>query len=286
MNNAPDNAVPFVKMEGAGNDYVYLDWRDRTEPPEDAPILARELADRHRGVGGDGLIALGRSHLADVRMWMWNADGSRGSMCGNGARCLAKLAHDLGLVQGDHLTLETDAGLRRVELLRDGQGGVVAARVDMGEVAVERETRPFVAAGQTWHYHKADAGNLHAVVFVDQAPGDLPVLEVGAAFQTADVFPDGVNVEFVQVVARDRLLQRTFERGSGETLACGTGATAAAAAAFLSGRVAGNSVEVVLSGGVLRVLRHGPALVLEGPARTVARGIYLRPDSRRTPWNG
>jgi diaminopimelate epimerase len=272
--------LPFTKLEGAGNDYVYVDRHDDLEPPVDAAELARRVADRHFGVGSDGLIVLGRSTIADVRMWMWNADGSRGAMCGNGLRCLAKFARDRGVLRADIGTIETDAGTRRFELLRTA-GEVVGARVDMGVVRVAAEPTPFTFAGREYPFHAADAGNPHAVVFGDDDPEALPVLEVGAAFQRHPMFASGVNVEFVRHLGGDRLVQRTFERGSGETLACGSGATAVAAAAFATGRVTGDVATIRLRGGELRVIREASSLVLEGPARTVFHGEFLLPEPRK-----
>ncbi len=266
--------LPFVKMEGAGNDYVYVDGIRNPLDPDACSELARELADRHFGVGGDGLIVLAPSDRADCRMLMWNADGSRGAMCGNGLRCLAKLAYDLGHVRSTELDVESDAGVRRVELVVDASGAVTGARVDMGAVDVDADASVATIDDTDWHYHRGDAGNPHAVVFCEQSPEDLPVLAVGAAFQALPAFPGGVNVEFVQV--RDGALQqRTFERGSGETLACGSGATVAALAAMVTGRLPGPVVDVHLRGGVLSIRRDGSRVVMEGPARTVFTGEAL-----------
>lgn len=270
--------LPFTKMEGAGNDYVYVDALQAPFPLERGAELARRLADRHFGIGGDGLIVLAPSALADARMWMWNADGSRGAMCGNGIRCLAKLWHDHGHGRRDALRVETDSGVRAVRLLRDAQGVVVGAQVAMERVRVAAEPAALDAHGRTWHYHAGDAGNPHAVVFTSEDPETLPVAEVGAAFQRAAPFPGGVNVEFVRVTGTDALYQRTFERGSGETLACGSGATVAAQAAWVTGRASGPRVAVRLRGGTLHVLRDGQNLVLEGPARTVFAGETDIPD--------
>lgn len=257
--------VPFVKMEGAGNDYVHVDALRHPFPLERAPELARRWSDRHHGIGADGLIVLLRGERAPVRMAMWNADGSRGAMCGNGLRCIARLAHDHGHVRSRRFDVETDAGVRTCELL-DGE----LVRTTMGEVrcgAEEElslgERRVVVVPG--------DAGNPHAVVFVADVE-TAPVHEVGGALQRHARFPDGVNVEFVQVLAPDRLRQRTFERGSGETLACGTGAAVAATAARQRGHVAAPRVAIELRGGTLFAVGVGSSLALEGPARSVFRG--------------
>ena len=246
--------IQFVKMEGAGTDYVYINGLTQQFPIEGAGPLVRRLADRHFGIGGDGVILLTRSDRADVRMVMWNADGSRGAMCGNGVRCLAKLAHDEGVVAGLQLTVETEAGIKPVELL-ERAGRVVGARVDMGIVRVESVPRHVEVDGARYACHVGDAGNPHAVIFVAVHPP----------------FADGVNVEFVQVAAGE-LHQRTWERGAGETLACGSGATVAALAAVQTGRIAGPRVGVRLRGGYLVIEIGADRVVMEGPATEVFRG--------------
>lgn len=264
--------LPFVKMEGAGNDYIYVDGIRHPVDLDAAPALAVRLSDRHRGIGADGLIVLAASERAHCRMLMWNADGSRAEMCGNGIRCLALLAHELGHVAGTSMKIESDAGVHAVELIVDAKGSVTGARVDMGRVAVERQAERLAVGGAEWRFHRGDAGNPHAVIFCEQELDDVPVLEVGAAFQRQQTFRDGVNVEFVRVSGEHALEQRTYERGSGETLACGSGATVAALAALVTGRLPGPEVQVKLRGGTLVVRRQGSRLVMEGPARTVFRG--------------
>jgi diaminopimelate epimerase len=261
--------VPFAKMEGLGNDYVFVDAIASTFPLARAPELARAWSDRHFGIGADGLILLcrdGGAAGAGLRMAMWNADGSRGAMCGNGLRCLARFAYERGHAPAPRFTIATDAGPRAVELLSDG-----AVRAAMGEVRVGAPRRVRVA-GADLELVPGDAGNPHAVLFVgDTATAD--VAGIGAALQAHADFPGGVNVEFVQPLDSSRVRQRTFERGSGETLACGTGAAVAAAAARARGVVRGDRVVVELRGGPLAVLGSGPALAIEGPARTVFTGV-------------
>ncbi len=264
--------LAFVKMEGAGNDYVYVDGVHQDVSIELAASLAQRVADRHFGIGGDGLILLARSTVADCRMVMWNADGSRGRMCGNGLRCLAKLAHDTGVVGGPHVAVETDSGVLDVELLVDPAGDVIGARVPMPNARVDAEPRALEVAGRTVRIHTGDTGNPHAVVFVEEPVESAPVAEVGAALQRHPAFPDGVNVEFVRVEGPSTIRQRTFERGAGETLACGTGATIAALAAVRTGRVRGPIVSVRLNGGELRIHVGADGPVMEGPARTVFAG--------------
>jgi len=269
--------IEFVKMEGAGNDYVYVDAIAAPFPVARASDAARAWSDRHFGIGADGLILLLPGRTAPVRMAMWNADGSRGAMCGNGLRCVARLAFERGYARAPAFAVETDAGVRAVELrLRDGEIDAIAA--DLGPVQVADAAVDVEVGGRLVRCVLGDAGNPHAVVFLDGSPDDYPVREVGAALQSHPRFPGGVNVEFVQVQPDDRLRQRTFERGSGETLACGTGAAVAAAAALRHGRVRGPVVEVALRGGVLRVRPSGGTLVIEGPARTVFRGVVALPQ--------
>jgi diaminopimelate epimerase len=268
--------VPFTKMEGVGNDYVFV---DAIQVPIQLELMSDELmsnwaarwSDRHFGIGADGLILLLRGEHAPVRMAMWNADGSRGAMCGNGLRCLAKLAWDHGHVQTKVFTVETDAGPRHVELL-DGD----LVRTAMGDVRCG-DPAEIEVAGQRVTYVPGDAGNPHAVVFVDDVDG-TDVEGIGLAMQARhDVFQDSVNVEFVQVLDAGQLRQRTFERGSGETLACGTGAAVAALAARQTGRCSGHVVTVQLRGGILRVLQTRSSLAIEGSARTVFVGEVATP---------
>jgi diaminopimelate epimerase len=276
--------VAFVKMEGAGNDYIYVDAIRAPLPLEHAARAAQVWSDRHFGIGADGLIVLLPSSSARVRMAMWNADGSRGRMCGNGLRCIAKLAYDHGHVRDRSFVVETDAGLRSVQLVL--QGSAVAAVVaDMGRVQVAAADVAVEVCGHRLSCVLGDAGNPHAVVFVDGDPDAFPVIEVGAAMQQLPQFRGGVNVEFVQVQPDRTLRQRTFERGSGETLACGTGAAVAALAAMERGLVPRGEVRVRLRGGDLIArcsqIANGTAadLVIEGPARTVFYGSVPMPHA-------
>jgi diaminopimelate epimerase len=271
--------LSFVKMEGAGNDYVFVDGIHEDFDLARGPRLARVVADRNFGIGGDGLIVLAPSEIADYRMVMWNADGSRGVMCGNGLRCLAKLAYDTGVSSKKTVRVETDVDVRTVELMFDGAGGVTGASVDMGAVSVNQEPETVTIDGVDWRYHHGDAGNPHAVIFLDEDPDDVPVVLVGRAFQKLPRFPDGVNVEFVLVRPDGTIKQRTYERGSGETLACGSGATAVAEAAMVTGRLPGPEVAVHLRGGVLTITRRASSLVMAGPARTVFAGEFLVPEA-------
>lgn len=257
--------IPFTKMEGLGNDYIFVDGITTALPFARAAELARTWSDRHFGIGADGLIVLLAGDDAPVRMVMWNADGSRGAMCGNGLRCLARFAVDRGHLSERRFAVATDAGLRRVELLAGDD-----VRAWLGEVRTYAAQRVQLAE-RIVELVPGDAGNPHAVMFVDDA-GTADVQGVGASLQAHPDFPGGVNVEFVQRLAVDRLRQRTFERGSGETMACGTGAAVAAVAARAAGLVDGETITVELRGGPLRVVGTGAALAIEGPGRTVFAG--------------
>jgi diaminopimelate epimerase len=274
--------LPFVKMHGAGNDYVHLDGLRDGLTVERAAELAVALSDRQFGIGGDGLILTGPSEVADVRMHMWNADGSRGVMCGNGLRQIARLAHDHGHAEGPEITVETDAGIYEVELLVGASGAFDAARVPMRGASVEAVASEVQVGERLLQFHRGSVGNPHAVVFVDEDLDAFPVTPTGRALQTSDVFPDGVNVEFVRVLSASALAQRTFERGSGETLACGTGATVAALAAWATGRCEPGEVEVHLRGGTLRFDRGADGLpVMTGPITVVCSGVVHLPLARR-----
>lgn len=276
--------VPFTKMHGAGNDYVYFDATG------DADLLARlesavvTLSNRNFGVGSDGVIAIGPSAAADVRIHMWNADGSRGALCVNGLRCAAWFAHDRGAVAGQtSFVVETDVGLHPVELLAaSSEPGFDAVRVQVARVEVAAaESIEISAPARVVEVVPGSAGNPHAVVFLDSDPEEYAVLEVGAALQTHPRFQGGVNVEFVRARQPDILEQRTFERGSGETLACGSGAIVASCAALETGRLAGPTVRVRLRGGELSVTRRtdGDGFDLVGPVAVSFRGEILIPPA-------
>lgn len=268
--------LEFVKMEGAGNDYIYVDAVRAPFPFDRAAEIAVAVADRHYGIGGDGLIVLCPSERADVAMRMWNRDGSRGAMCGNGLRCVARLARESGLVDRDEMLVETDAGIRRARVLRGPHGDVEGARVELGRIRVAAADSEVRVGSRTFRYRAADAGNPHAVVFVEEPVDEVPLAALAAAV-TEQGFPDGVNVEAVRVLADGLLEQRTWERGSGETLACGSGAGAAARVARSTGRVRSPRVRVRLRGGELVVDDTDDGVFLEGPARRVFDGAIDLP---------
>ncbi len=267
--------LPFVKMQGIGNDFVMLDGLREPLPETDLPALARRANDRRLGVGGDGLILVERGETAPYRMRMFNPDGSESEMCGNGVRCFARLLKDRGYLESDVARVETGAGVLELTLLPEGR-----VRVDMGvaELDPARIGMAGVSGGRfvdaPFGAYRATAvsmGNPHAVIFVpDAAAVDLET--VGPELERSPLFPRRVNVHFVQVLSRAELVQRTWERGAGITLACGTGACACAVAAFETGR-AGRDVLVHLPGGDLAIAYGEDGRVLmTGPAETVFTG--------------
>jgi diaminopimelate epimerase len=257
--------LAFTKMHGCGNDYIYI-IADRMRPA-DPGALAKRLSDRHFGIGGDGLIMLCSSKTADVRMEMYNADGSRGEMCGNAIRCVARLHSELSGARKNPIVVDTDCGPKTIALKLDEAGRVAAATVDMGapilegrEIPVDRDGRvidfPLEVAGREYRVTAVSMGNPHCVVFVDDdsifALDDAEFARLGRKFEHHPFFPRRVNTEFILPLARNRLKMRVWERGSGETLACGTGACAAQVAAVLTNRADRNAT-VELRGGNLEI---------------------------------
>ncbi len=277
----------FVKMHGAANDYVFVDgFRDPL--PDDPEVTSRLVSDRHRGIGADGLILVEPSSTADARMRIFNADGSEAEMCGNGLRCAAKLLYDERHVESDRMTIATGNGPLRVEC-HVVNGLVESATIDMGEPVLDPArvpvrlpgpravAVPVAVAGKTIDVTAVSTGNPHAVVFVEE-PTDDWVLRIGPRLERHPLFPNRTNVEFVRVDGRNRLSVRVWERGSGETLACGTGACAAVVAARLANLV-DDVVQVSLPGGDLTVEWPGHGGIrLTGPAVEVFRGVW-RPSA-------
>jgi diaminopimelate epimerase len=274
----------FTKMHGAGNDYVYVNAFQEKLPP-DVPALARQMADRHFGVGGDGLILIEPSDQADARMRMYNADGSEAEMCGNGIRCVAKYVYDHGICRQPTLRIETGAGVLTLELeIADDR--VQRVKVDMGQpiLAAQRipsrwtgdrvVERPLQVAGRTLAVTCVSMGNPHCVTYVDQLTDDL-VLGLGPQIERHEMFPQRVNVEFVERLGPTRVRQRTWERGSGETLACGTGAAAVCVAGVLTGRTE-RRLTVELLGGKLELAwqEANDRVYMTGPAAEVFSGDW------------
>lgn len=279
--------MKFTKMHGAGNDYVYIDCFSEKRPRDPAG-LARQIADRHTGVGGDGLILIEPSTVADARMRMFNADGSEAEMCGNGLRCVAKYIYDHEIRLKPQLALETGAGVLEVEL-EIVEGKVERVRVDMGEPILEGSRIPSTFAqaqvvnqplawnGRTFEVTCVSMGNPHCVVFVPEATDEL-VLGWGPQLERCDFFPARANIEFVETVSPRELRQRTWERGSGETLACGTGASAVCVAGVLSGRCE-RQVLIHLLGGDLELYWSDTDnhVYMTGPAAEVFTGDWPEP---------
>ncbi len=259
-------------MQGIGNDYVYVNCLEETvENPE---ALAIRLSDRHYGIGSDGLILICPSDSCDMRMRMFNADGSEGKMCGNGARCVGKYVYDHGICRKEELTLETLGGTRQLRI--HAENGICrSVTVDMGEALLKGELpERILVNGEERQMIAVEVGNPHAVYYVDsrEALQELSLTEIGPAFERHPRFPEGVNSEFIYVADRENLYMRVWERGSGETLACGTGAAASAFASFLAGHCE-RRVRLHLLGGELEieVLGNGH-LLMTGPAEEVFRG--------------
>jgi diaminopimelate epimerase len=274
----------FTKMHGAGNDYVYVDCF-RNPVPHDPAGLSRAISDRHFGVGSDGLILICPSDKADARMRMFNADGSEAEMCGNGIRCVAKFLYDHGLVRKNALAIETGRGVLGLDLEIQG-GSVRQVRVDMGEPILEAARIPTSLPGNppinvplavgdhSFRVTCVSMGNPHCVTFVDALTDEL-VLGIGRRLETHPAFPRRTNTEFVRVNAAEDVTMRVWERGSGETLACGTGACAVAVAGVLSGRTQ-RRVVVHLRGGDLRLhwSETDNHVYMTGPAVEVFSGEW------------
>jgi diaminopimelate epimerase len=259
--------LEFTKMHGCGNDYIYLDCFEKS-PPDDAPALARTLSRRHFSVGSDGLVVVCPSERkgALARMRMWNADGSEAEMCGNAIRCVAKLLHERGHVRATTIPIETGNGVLDVSVVVD-RGTVVRARVAMGTPRVEAAMTVAGARGIP-----VNVGNPHFVLF-DESLADERVLGLGPRIERDRAFPKRTNVEFVAVESRTRIRARVWERGSGETLACGTGACAVLAAARTAG-LADDRATIVLPGGELECEWPGGqgVIYLSGPCETAFSG--------------
>ncbi len=273
--------MKFTKMHGIGNDYVYVDCT-REEIPDPAGV-SRFVSDRHKGIGSDGLILIKKSSVADFKMEMYNADGSQGKMCGNGIRCVAKYVYDNGLTDKREITVETLSGIKTLALTVE-EGSVTRVRVNMGEpilkpadipVKVEGDrlvNAPIEVEGQTYFITCVSMGNPHAVLFMEDVE-HLNIEEKGPLFECHDRFPDRVNTEFVQILDRRHLRMRVWERGSGETMACGTGACAVLVAAVLNG-YAERRATVHLLGGDLEIFwdQADNCVYMTGPAATVFTG--------------
>lgn len=275
--------MKFTKMQGLGNDYVYVNcFKEKIDDPS---ALAVRISDRHFGVGSDGLILINPSKVADCEMEMYNADGSRGEMCGNGIRCVGKYMYDYGLTDKEAISVETLAGIKYLQFFIEN-GKVAKVKVDMGspiltpaEIPVvakgERAVdEPIVVDGTEYRMTCISMGNPHAIVYVDDVK-NLQIEKIGPSFEKHERFPNRVNTEFVKVLDRNTVEMRVWERGSGETLACGTGACATAVACILNG-LTEEKVIVKLLGGDLEIEwdREENKVFMTGPAKVVFDGVW------------
>ena len=277
----------FFKMQGLGNDYVYIDCINGKEPI-DIKNLTNRLSNRHFGVGSDGLILLCKSKVADLKMRMFNSDGSEAQMCGNGIRCVAKLAYELGLICEEITTIETLSGIKTLKL-NIVNGKVKTVEVDMGAPILEATKIPVSSSAKIEDKKvKAEVkvknkkieltcvsmGNPHAVTFVNNIK-NFKVAEYGPILENADIFPEKANIEFVEVVDKNNIKMRVWERGSGETLACGTGACSSVVASSLNGYT-DRKVNVQLLGGNLEIeWKPNNHVYMTGPAVTVFKGEWI-----------
>ena len=275
--------MKFTKMHGCGNDYIYVDGQKEQIAPEEKPGVVRFLSDRHFGVGGDGVIFINPSSEADFEMEMYNADGSRAEMCGNGIRCVAKYVYDKGLTDKEEFTI-VSAGMRKQISLTVKEGKAAAARVNMGrpELAVEKIPviskekqvidEEILVEGKPYRMTCVSMGNPHAVVFMEDVK-HMRIEEIGPSFENHPRFPKRINTEFVRVIDRHNVEMRVWERGTGETLACGTGCCATAAACVLNG-LTDRKVTVHVPGGSLLIEwnEKEDTIYMTGPAETVFEG--------------
>ena len=272
----------FVKMEGCGNDYIYMDAFN--QKIDDPSALSIKVSDEHFGIGSDGLILVAPSDVADGRMIMFNLDGSEGKMCGNGIRCVGKFLHDRLGVDKDIITIETKSGIKTLKMFCD-EGAAYAARVDMGKAILKPSLipvnidgdvvidRPLNIDDDEYNVTCVSMGNPHAVVFVDDVE-DLDLSSIGPKFEHDPVFPESVNTEFVKVIDPTHLRMRVWERGSGETWACGTGTCATVVAACLNGYCnKGEDVEVQLNGGKLVINYTDDTVFMTGPCHDICSGV-------------
>ena len=275
--------MKFTKMQGLGNDYVYVNcFQEKIENPSELSI---KVSDRHFGIGADGLILIKPSDVADFEMEMYNADGSQGAMCGNGIRCVAKYVYDYGLTDKTSITVNTKSGIKYLDLTIEN-GKAVQIRVNMGAPILEASRIPVVSSkervinepvivdGKEYHITAVSMGNPHAVTYIDDVKG-LEIEKIGPKFENHEMFPDRVNTEFVKVLDSHTVEMRVWERGSGETLACGTGACAVAVASILNG-LTEEEVTVKLLGGDLKIYwdRKENLVYMTGPAEVVFDGEF------------
>lgn len=285
IKSIPMEEILFTKMHGIGNDYLYINCLSSI--PGNIEDLAISMSHRHTGVGSDGIILILPSEVADFRMRIFNADGSEARMCGNGSRCVGKYVWDYGLTDSPGITLETLAGIRHIQVHFDDRHRVCAATVDMGVPSLVPAEIPADFPGEAMIEQPIDTsrgefritavsmGNPHGVVFIDELTDSL-VLEAGAELERHSIWPDRANIEFARIIAPDLIEMRVWERGSGETMACGTGACATAVAAMITGRSADRVTVRLLGGDLIIERRPDGHILMTGPAATVCEGRYFR----------
>lgn len=276
--------MKFTKMHGCGNDYIYVDGAREIIPAERKSEVVKFLSDRHFGIGGDGVIFINPSDVADFEMEMYNMDGSRSEMCGNGIRCVGKYVYDHGLTRKTSLSIVSCGKIKYLELTVE-DGRVAKVRVNMGSPVLEAAEIPVVASqspvvdtpiavdGREYRMTCVSMGNPHAIVYVDEMIDDETMAKIGPLFEHHERFPRRVNTEFVKVLDRERVQMRVWERGTGETLACGTGACAVTVASILNG-LTEDGITVELLGGNLEIFwdREENVVYMTGPATTVFEG--------------
>ena len=278
--------MKFTKMHGAGNDYIYVNCFEETV--EDPNALALKISDRHFGVGSDGLVLIKPSKAADFMMDMYNSDGSRGKMCGNATRCVAKYVYDNKMTDKTEISLETLSGIKYIKMNRGSDGKVESARVNMGEPILAAKDiptmfegdkvvdKPVKVNGQDYRITCVSMGNPHCILYIDDTDS-LDIEKFGPHFEHYKMFPDRINTEFIQRVDSSSFKMRVWERGAGETLACGTGACASLVAGVLNGYYKKDEdVKVILLGGELTIRwsSEDNCVYMTGPAATVCTGEY------------
>lgn len=279
------NDLNFIKMHGLGNDFIMIDTFTEKNITTDLAQLARVMCNRRMGVGADGLILILPSEKADLRMRIFNSDGSEPEMCGNGIRCFAALAYEKGLIKQDNITVETLAGIIKPELALDKKGNVTGVRVDMGEPRLVPQDIPVIAdgdkvinqsieiQGENFNYTAVSMGNPHCVIFVDSLD-NAQVKTIGPLIELHENFPNKVNVEFVEVLNSKEVKMRVWERGAGETMACGTGACAVGVACVLNNKTERKVTVNLLGGGLEIEWAENNHVFMTGPATKVFEGKW------------
>lgn len=280
--------IHFTKMHGAGNDYIYIDcFEYKIDNPNDLSIL---ISDRHKGIGGDGIVLICPSDKADAQMRMFNIDGSEGAMCGNAIRCVAKFIYDNNYAHKNVVTIDTKSGIKTIEIKSESDK-FISAKVDMGKAIFTPKdipmlydgdsfiNQPLEVCGKTYLCTAVSMGNPHCVTFVDDVDS-IELEKTGPVFENLPIFPDRVNTEFIRIIDENNIQMRVWERGSGETLACGTGSCAATAASVLNGYCRRNTpISVHLRGGILTdTFKDDDTVIMEGNAVRVFEGIIDTDD--------